>query len=155
MTNSRLRPLRRALPVGLLLLGAYLMGGPRGVAAQDPHPSLVEPASGDSLTAATVAFSLRYPSMAPSGATPDPWLGRDKAKHVVGSALWTLSTQYILVNKVGWTESDGLPASIASGAAIGITKELYDASRTGRVASARDLVADALGIGLAVGIITL
>lgn len=155
MTNSNLCSPRRALHVGLLLLGVCLIGIPRHVVAQDLRPPLVEPTFRDSLTTAAVGFSLRYPLIAPNGSPPDPWLGRDKAKHVLGSALWTLSTQYILVNKVGWTESNGLPASIASGAAIGITKEVYDASRSGRVASARDLIADALGIGLAVGIVTL
>jgi len=73
----------------------------------------------------------------------------------VFSGLWTLSTQYILVNKADWTERDALPASIASGAAIGILKELYDASRLSGTASGKDLVADAVGIGLAVAVIQL
>lgn len=110
----------------------------------------------DSLTAAAVAFELRYGAGPPSPPPPrDRWLGRDKVQHVVFSGLWTLSTQYVLVSKAGWTEADALPVSIASGATIGILKELYDASRlTGR-ASGKDLVADAVGIGLAVGVITL
>ena len=113
------------------------------------------PSSPDSLTAAAVAFELRYGTASSPAPVRDRWLGRDKVQHVVFSGLWTLSTQYVLVNKAGWTERDALPASIASGAAIGILKELYDASRlTGR-ASGKDLVANAVGIGLAVAVIQL
>lgn len=107
----------------------------------------------DSLTAAAVAFTLRYNASPPEDSTRDRWLARDKAKHVVFSALWTLSTQYLLVNKAHWTKTDALPASIASGAAIGITKEVYDSSRALGTVSVRDLVADAVGIGLAVIVI--
>jgi VanZ family protein len=73
----------------------------------------------------------------------------------MGSALWTLSTQYVLVNKAGWTEGDALPASVASGAAVGIAKEMVDATRPAGTASARDLAANAVGIALATGLIVL
>jgi uncharacterized protein YfiM (DUF2279 family) len=134
---------------------AFLLSVTTVVATGQPAP----PSGGstDSLTAAAIAVELRY------GAPPPPepplprdrWLGRDKVKHVVFSGLWTLSTQYVLVRKADWTEADALPVSVASGATIGILKELYDASRlTGR-ASGKDLVANAVGIGLAVGVIAL
>ena len=71
------------------------------------------------------------------------------------SGLWTLSTQYVLVRKAGWSEGDALPASVAVGATVGLAKEVYDASQPGGRASEKDLVADAVGIGLAVGIILL
>jgi len=80
----------------------------------------------------------------------------DKAKHVGGSFLWTLSTQYVLTDKAGWSDGDALPASVASGVAIGLAKEVYD--RTAgptRYFSKKDLVADALGILLATGVIAL
>ncbi|MFB6249522.1 MAG: hypothetical protein ABEL97_13230 [Salinibacter sp.] len=85
----------------------------------------------------------------------DQWLARDKAKHVAFSGLWTLSTQYVLVRKARWTRGDALPASVAAAAAVGIAKEGYDATRPTGTASGRDLVADAVGIGLAVGVIVL
>ena len=133
---------------------ALLLGTAAGVATGQPAP----PSGGgtDSLTAAAIAVELRYGAPPPAPPLPrDRWLGRDKIKHVVFSGLWTLSTQYVLVNKADWTEADALPVSVASGATIGILKELYDASRlTGR-ASGKDLVADAVGIGLAVGVIVL
>jgi uncharacterized protein YfiM (DUF2279 family) len=107
------------------------------------------------ITAAAIAFELRYGTSPAPAPVRDRWLGRDKVQHVVFSGLWTLSTQYILVNKADWTERDALPASIASGAAIGILKELYDASRLTGTASGKDLVANAVGIGLAVAVIRL
>jgi len=113
----------------------------------------------DSLSAAAVAFEFRY-GHAPRLDTPPPsfrdqWIARDKAKHVVFSGLWTLSAQYVLVRKADWSEGDALPVSIASSAAVGVAKELYDASRPAGTVSGKDLVADAVGIGLAVGIILL
>lgn len=110
----------------------------------------------DSLSAAAVAFHLRYAASPDSSSTPpDRWLARDKARHVVFSGLWTLSTQYVLVNKADWSKADALPASVASATAVGAAKELYDASRSAGRASGKDLVADAVGIGLAVGLIVL
>jgi hypothetical protein len=73
----------------------------------------------------------------------------------VFSGLWTLSTQYVLVQKADWATADALPASVATSAAVGLGKEWYDASRTDGQASAKDLVANAVGIGLAAGLIAL
>ena len=86
----------------------------------------------------------------------DRWWARDKAKHLVGSALWTLSTQYVLVAKADWNEGDALPASIASGAAVGLAKEVYDRHTPPAYRfSTKDLAADAAGIALAMGVILL
>jgi uncharacterized protein YfiM (DUF2279 family) len=85
--------------------------------------------------------------------TEDAWIARDKARHVVFSGLWTLSTQYVLVNKADWRAPDALPTSVASGAAVGIAKELYDASRPEGTVSGKDLVANGVGISVAVGLI--
>jgi uncharacterized protein YfiM (DUF2279 family) len=115
-------------------------------------------------TAGEIHLALAYgigsepPSAAADSNTapPDRWLAMDKAKHLGGSALWTWSTQYLLVVKAGWTERDALPASVASAAVVGLAKEAYDwrLGPTGHF-SRRDLVADAAGIGLAVGVILL
>lgn len=112
-------------------------------------------APADSLTASGVAFVLRYGTSVRPKSRADRWLGRDKAKHVAFSALWTLSTQYVLVNKVGWRTGRALPASVGSAAAVGVAKEVYDARQRDRTASAKDLAADAVGIGLAATIILL
>lgn len=84
----------------------------------------------------------------------DPWLAMDKAKHVGGSLLLTLSAQYVLVVKADWSESRALPISAGSAAVVGIGKEVYDryAGPT-RYFSRKDLVADAVGILLGVGIV--
>ena len=86
----------------------------------------------------------------------DPWLGFDKAQHLAFSFLWTLGTQYVAVNKGHLSEAQALPLSIGTSAAVGVSKELYDL-RSGppHVFSYRDLVADGVGILLAVGIILL
>ena len=82
----------------------------------------------------------------------DPWLAFDKVQHFTFSFLWTLGSQYTFVNKWGLSERGALPLSITSGAAIGLAKEFYDwRVRPSRYFSRRDLVADGLGIALAVG----
>lgn len=134
--------------IGFLLLGSI------------PTKADAKNAGADSLSAAAVAFELRYAPLPPPAAPPRPssrdrWLARDKARHVVFSGLWTLSAQYVLVSKANWSDGDALPASIGSAAAVGVAKELYDASRPTGTVSGKDLVADAVGIGLAVGIILL
>jgi uncharacterized protein YfiM (DUF2279 family) len=96
--------------------------------------------------------------LADSTAPPpdDRWIARDKVQHVTFSFLWTLSTQYVLVTEARWSETRALPFSIASGAAIGLAKEIYDWQiGPTRYFSNKDLVADALGILLATGLILL
>ena len=85
----------------------------------------------------------------------DPWLGFDKVQHVTFSALLTLSTQYVLEVNFDLREPRALPMSVASAAAIGLGKELYDHRTPGRWFSLRDLIADAVGIGLGVLVIAL
>lgn len=145
-------------PWRIFCCGIVVLTGP--LLSPDPTRAATSSAYADSLSATAVAFELRYgpaprPVAAPLPPSLDRWLARDKAKHVVFSGLWTLSTQYVLVNKADWSEGDALLASVASGAAVGVAKELYDASRPIETASGKDLVADAVGIGLAVGVILL
>ena len=86
----------------------------------------------------------------------DPWLGFDKAQHLAFSFLWTLGTQYVAVNKGHLSEAQALPLSIGTSAAVGVSKEVYDLhSGPPNVFSYRDLVADGVGILLAVGLILL
>ena len=92
--------------------------------------------------------------LASKGRPPDPWLGFDKAQHAAFSFLWTLGSQYTLVNKMDVSERRALPFSISSGAVIGLAKEVYDA-RLGRRFSYRDLAANAVGLVLAAGLIVL
>lgn len=86
----------------------------------------------------------------------DRWLGFDKAQHAAFSFLWTLSSQYTLVNKIDVSEGRALPVAVGSSAFFGLAKEVYD-WRLGpyRHFSYRDLVADAFGVALAAGLILL
>lgn len=137
-------------------MGVFLGIALLGIALAAPAQAGAPPLPSDSLTAAAVAFTLRYDAVSPSPpARDDRWWARDKAVHLAGSALWTLSTQYVLVNKATWAEGDALPVSVASGVAVGAAKELYDANRPSGTASVRDLAANAVGIGLAAGVIAL
>lgn len=90
----------------------------------------------------------------PLSTSTDRWWAPDKAKHVAFSFLWTLGTQYVLVDKAGWSNQRAAPWSAGSGAAVGVTKEVYDRHTAGRF-SLRDLAADAVGIALALGVIAL
>ena len=68
----------------------------------------------------------------------DAWFGADKFKHA--------ATSYAVTSfAFAGTENDA--AAIATGAAIGILKEIYDRRHTQRF-SFRDLVGDAFGIAL-------
>lgn len=144
------------LLVAALLVFAFL---PERAGAEDGPPPLDE---------RTVAFALQYGSV-PGDAGQvaaqtkvrasqprDDWWARDKAKHLAVSTLWTLSTQYVLVAKVDWSERDALPVSVASAATVGLAKEVYD-RRVGPTAyfSWKDLVADAVGIGIGAAIVLL
>ncbi|MGI9173916.1 MAG: hypothetical protein ACR2GR_01170 [Rhodothermales bacterium] len=87
-----------------------------------------------------------------SGRPADRWLAFDKVQHFTFSFLWTLGSQYTFVNKWGLSERGALPLSITSGAAIGLAKEFYDwRVKPSHYFGRRDLVADGLGIALAVG----
>jgi uncharacterized protein YfiM (DUF2279 family) len=140
-----------------LLLAIALLPKPAG--AKDGPPPL---------NGRAVAFALQYGSAPlaaeraagqPGGRAPQPrddWWARDKAKHLAVSTLWTLSTQYVLVTKADWSERDALPVSAASAATVGLAKEVYD-RRVGPTAhfSWKDLVADAVGIGVGAVVILL
>lgn len=86
----------------------------------------------------------------------DLWLAYDKVQHVTFSFLWTLSSQYALEQKAGWRSGQAWPLAAGTSAAMGLAKELYDwKAGPRRHFSYRDLVANGLGIALAVGFILL
>ena len=119
------------------------------------------PTSPDSLILTTpYAFSaksrIETPLLNPSlnADQSDPWMGRDKILHASFSALWMLSSQYILVNKGGISEMRALPLSAGGTLTLGIGKEWYDKHYgNSRFFSIRDVAADLLGIGIATLII--
>jgi len=157
---ASLRPVRWG---ALVLVAMALVGSTESRGARPPStdcPSVENRPLPPTLSGLRLALrvspchSLNRPGRAARPAE-DPWLARDKATHVVVSGLWTLSTQYVLENEAGWSEGDALPVSVASAALVGGAKELYDTTTPTGTASARDLAANAVGIGLAVGVIVL
>lgn len=128
------------------------------------------PANAQQLDAASIRFQLLYPphhgfTDVTETTTPDTlfkrtsqdrWFAFDKVQHTTFRFLWTLGTQYTLENKAEWSHNGALPVSLCSGAAVGLAKELYDWQiGPTRHFSKRDLVADALGLVLAAGLIAL
>lgn len=89
-------------------------------------------------------------------ALADPWLGRDKVLHAAGSFLLTLSAQYVLTSKLDTDEGAAVPIAAGAAFSLGFAKEVADSRRPYRpLFSTRDLVADAVGVALAVGLILL
>lgn len=97
-------------------------------------------------------------SAAPPAPAPltDEWIARDKALHVGASFLLTLSGQYVLTDKTGWSDADALPVAAASALAIGLAKEIADSQRERDPHFCwRDLAADALGVALGAAVVAL
>lgn len=139
-----------------VLIGMLAVSIDARVAAGSPADSVRVPSGDLPPTLTALRIEILTPPTRPSRrrSRSDRWFARDKARHVVFSGLWTLSTQYVLVKKADWSTGDALPVSVATSAAVGLGKEFYDASRDGQ-ASGKDLVANVVGIGLAVGVIAL
>ncbi|NHZ86336.1 MAG: DUF2279 domain-containing protein [Planctomycetia bacterium] len=81
-------------------------------------------------------------------------IGFDKIQHAAVSCLLTLSGQYVIVNKSGLDERKALSYSVSSAALIGLTKELSDWNRKDRHFNWGDMVANGVGIAIAILIIT-
>ncbi len=109
-----------------------------------------------SVTANKGQLSMWLQTVPESSTRTDPWLAYDKVQHVTFSFLWTLGSQYTLEQKVGWQRGQALPVAVGATMVVGMAKELYDWKvGPSRRFSYRDLVADGLGIVLAVGFILL
>ncbi len=78
----------------------------------------------------------------------------DKVQHVAVSGLLTLSSQYIMVNKSGFSEQKALSYSVSSSALFGLAKEFNDCKTKERSFDWGDLIADGVGLAIAVFIIT-
>jgi uncharacterized protein YfiM (DUF2279 family) len=99
---------------------------------------------------ATVAEAalVRYAPTPAAQAPADPWFGQDKVRHALHSYA------AVAFAHAGWTAVglDGdaaLGGAVAVAALLGVGKEVADL-RGGRIFSVRDLVWDALGIGVGV-----
>lgn len=81
------------------------------------------------------------------GPPPDRWFGVDKLKHFVVSAL-AQSVAYGALQYAGAPHRAAVGGSLATGAALGVGRELHDRRASGRF-SVRDLVWDAAGLAAA------
>jgi uncharacterized protein YfiM (DUF2279 family) len=81
-------------------------------------------------------------------------IGFNKIQHAAVSCLLTLSSQYVMVNKSGIDENKALSYSVGTSVAIGLTKELNDCQTKGNSFNWGDLIANGIGIAIAVLIIT-
>ena len=99
------------------------------------------------------SISFSEPVKEDSTKIEDEWLAFDKVQHFTYSLLLTLSTQYVLVNNMNMDEEDSLLISVFSSLSTGIMKETYDMKQPNGYFSNKDIVANTLGILLAVMII--
>ncbi len=80
----------------------------------------------------------------------DSRLGKDKADHFAASAFLTGAQYYALRGELDRSHRQSMQMAVAGALALGLAKEIYDGvSKTGTL-SFKDFVADALGVGLAV-----
>ena len=100
-----------------------------------------------------ISISFSEPVKEDSTKIEDEWLAFDKVQHFTYSLLLTLSTQYVLVNNMNMKEEDALPFSIISSLSAGIMKERLDMKKPKGYFSKKDMVANCLGILLAVVVI--
>ncbi|MFC1527774.1 hypothetical protein ACFLZA_02700 [Candidatus Neomarinimicrobiota bacterium] len=85
--------------------------------------------------------------------TPRKTLGFDKVQHVAFGCLWTLSSQYILENKSGFGEDKALYYAVGSAVSLGLAKESYDSQTRKKSFDWGDMLANGIGIVVAILII--
>ncbi len=78
----------------------------------------------------------------------------DKLQHAAVSCLITLSGQYILEDKTEISKDDALYYSASSAATIGLAKELSDKKTRAQPFDWGDMLANFIGIGFAILIIS-
>ena len=82
-------------------------------------------------------------------------VGYDKIQHTAVSFLLTLSSQYILEEKSNFSQNEAIGYSVSTSAMIGLTKELNDMNIRKKPFDWGDMIANLVGIGMAVLIVTL
>ncbi|MFQ5631695.1 MAG: VanZ family protein [bacterium] len=83
------------------------------------------------------------------------WHGADKYSHFTISAFLTAGQFFVLREQADFSKNCSLTIAVTSTALIGIAKEVYDSVSKKGTPSFKDLVADFLGIGLAIAVIQL
>ena len=89
-------------------------------------------------------------SLRPRVPAGDRWLASDKASHLASCAFLTAGGFYFLHQEQDVARRQSLLLAGGVAFAMGIGKELYDRRHPPHVASWKDLLADVVGIGVAV-----
>ena len=103
------------------------------------------------------AFCISYGQISDTDSTSSniKIIGYDKIQHTAVSCLLTLSSQYILEEKSNFSQNEAISYSASTSAMIGLTKELNDMNVRKKPFDWGDMIANLVGIGMAVLIITL
>ena len=101
-----------------------------------------------------VGICIAQTAEANSVETSRKTIGYDKIQHVAVSFLLTLSSQYVMENKSEMDDNKALSYSVSSTAMVGIIKELNDKHTRNIQFDWGDMIANGVGIAIAVLIIT-
>lgn len=137
-----------------VLAGLILLATGGTPAAADPPAGV--PAASSPLAARAVWLVPADTLVAAPAGPADPWLGQDKLLHFGASLTITLSTQYVLVSRMGLPERNAWPVAAGTALSMGLFKELADSQRPRQpLFSWRDMAWNAAGVGTALLVILL
>lgn len=85
---------------------------------------------------------------------PDEWLGKDKFDHALVSAGLVAAQFYFLRQELAMQATPSRQIAASSALALGLAKEIYDKASGRGTPSWKDLLADVVGIGVAVLLVT-
>ncbi|WP_263788933.1 hypothetical protein [Salinibacter grassmerensis] len=149
------------LLIGAFLSAVFLSAASPAVAQRSflANPYLTSPSLensspvGPSLTARGIAFELRHGS--PGARLPPPRQAGtgDKTLHALVSMGIVIGAYYGSREVVGWPHRTSLMAAGGSALAAGLLKELYDRSKIGNRFSRADMVFNAVGTGVGIGVV--
>jgi putative lipoprotein len=94
-----------------------------------------------------VRFAIVLSLAAGTGRAADGWVGHDKWKHLVASALLQSAT-YSVVRAAGGGHGVAQGIAIPAALGVGLAKEVRDRRPGGSGFSTRDLAWDLAGVGL-------
>jgi len=92
--------------------------------------------------------------LAPKQSPDDNWLGKDKFDHAIMSAGMVAAQFYFLHQELEVNTARSRQIAAGSVLAIGLAKEIYDQASGRGTPSWKDLLADVVGIGVAVILVT-
>lgn len=84
----------------------------------------------------------------------DAWLGKDKLDHAMMSAGSAAAQFYLFHQELDWKRPKSRQLAAGSTLIIGAAKEIYDRVSRRGTPSWKDLLADVVGIGVALALVT-